>query len=146
MIVVAVIVAALAVGIVFGVLGVRSLVAGAQRRSVDALSGHQVVTAEQVRSLGVASRGRRQVRGTGTLALCHDRVIFVQWVPHAVLEMPFMSITTADTVTSHLGKSVGGPVLRLSWMTPDGADQIAVQVRDVQRWLAALRAAGIAVA
>lgn len=145
MIIVLVIVAVLAVGLLVGVLGMRRMVGGAQRRSVEVLAGHQVVTAEQVRSLGVSSQGKAQVRGTGTLALCHDRVIFVQWVPHQVVDMPFTTITAADTATSHLGKSVGGPVLRVSWMTAEGSDQIALQVGDPDRWLSALRAAGISV-
>ncbi|WP_117000016.1 hypothetical protein [Desertimonas flava] len=143
MIIVLVIVVLLAIVLVVGVLGLRRMVGGAQRRAVDSLAGHKVVTAEPARSLGVSSRGKRQVRGTGTLALCHDRVIFVQWVPHSVVDMPFTTITSADTTTSHLGKSVGSPVLRLSWMTPDGVDQLAVQVRDPQRWLTALRSAGV---
>lgn len=129
-------VVALAVGGVM--LWVRRAVSRSRRTLESALAGQAVVTAENALSLGVASRGKRQLRGSGTLALCHDRLLFAQWVPSSVLEIPFADITDVDTTKFHLGKSVGAPLLRISWLTPDGGDQIALQVRDVDRWLAAL--------
>jgi hypothetical protein len=142
MIVAVVILAVVAVLLVGLMLWVRRAVSRSRRTLDSALAGRPVVTAENALSLGVASRGKRQLRGSGTLALCHDRVLFVQWVPSSVLEIPFADITHVDTTKVHLGKSVGAPLLRISWMTPDGGDQIALQVRDVDRWLGVLPAGG----
>jgi len=119
-------------------LWVRGAVRRSRRVLDGAVAGRAVVTAENALSLGVASRGKRQLRGSGTLALCHDRVVFVQWVPSSVLEIPFADVTAVDTTRVHLGRSVGCPLLRIAWMTPDGGDEIALQVRDVDRWLGVL--------
>jgi len=141
MIVALVILAVVALVLVVVMLWVRRAVSRSQRTLDAALAGRPLVAAENALSLGVASRGKRQLRGSGTLALCHDRVLFVQWVPSSVLDIPFADITGVGTTKVHLGKSVGAPLLRISWMTPDGGDEIALQVRDLDRWLAALPAA-----
>jgi hypothetical protein len=138
MIVALVILAVVAALLVAVMLWVRRAVRRSQRTLQAALAGRPVVAAENALSLGVASRGKRQLRGSGTLALCHDRVLFVQWAPSSVLEILFADITRVDTTKVHLGKSVGARLLRISWMTPDGGDEIAFQVRDVDHWLAAL--------
>lgn len=140
MVIALIVIAALAFIVGLGVLWLRRAVGRGRKALHTALAGREVVRAENALSLGVASRGKRQLRGSGTLALCHDRLLFVQWVPLATLEIPFADITAIDSPRTHLGKSVGAPLLRVSWMTADGGDQIALQVRDLDRWISALPA------
>jgi len=133
---------ALAVAFAVGAWWLRRAVARGRRRVDEVLAGRPVVMAESALSLGVASRGPRQLRGSGTLALCHDRLLFVQWVPSSVLEIPLGDITEVDTTMTHLGRSVGAALVRISWIGADGTDQIALQVRDVERWATALARRG----
>lgn len=92
------------------------------------------------RSLGITSKGKGQVRGSGTLALTEGELIFLQAVPATDTRIPLSSITLVDTCRSHLGKSVGSKLLRVTWTAGHGEDSIAMQVADLDAWYAALAA------
>ena len=92
------------------------------------------------RSLGITSQGVGQMRGSGTLALTDSELIFLQAVPATDTRIPLSSVTVVDTCTSHLGKSVGSKLLRITWTAPHGEDSIALQVADLDDWYAALGA------
>jgi hypothetical protein len=90
-------------------------------------------------SLGVESAGPWQVRGNGNLALTEDELLFAQWVPKRLLRIPRRSIVEVSKTDSHLGKRIGRPLLEVTWTRDDGEqDAIALWVRDLDRWLAAL--------
>jgi hypothetical protein len=90
-------------------------------------------------SFGVESGGPWQVRGNGNLALTEDELLFAQWVPDRLLRIPRRSIVHVSTTKSHLGKTIGRPLLEVTWATEEGdEDKIALWVKDLDRWTAAL--------
>jgi hypothetical protein len=90
-------------------------------------------------SLGVQSAGPRQVRGNGNLALTEDELLFAQWVPQRLVRIPRRSIVEVSEAKTHLGKWIGRPLLKVTWTRDDGEqDSIALWVRDLDRWIAAL--------
>jgi hypothetical protein len=103
--------------------------------------GVDPVRRSAARSLGVTSLGRGQVRGSGTLALTGDELIFLLAVPARETRIALGSITRVDTCRSHLGKSVGSKLLRITWNAETGEDSLALQVPDLDDWYAALAAA-----
>lgn len=93
-----------------------------------------------VRGLGLESRGRGQVRGTGTLALSVDELRFRQWVPRREVRVPLTDVTDIETPRWWLGKTVGRRLLCVRWRTEDGGeDAMAWEVPDLEAWLADLR-------
>lgn len=124
-------------------LFIRRTAARAETTLEQALAGRRPARAETVRGLGVESRGRAQVRGTGRLALVEDELVFVQWVPRRETRIPLGSIEAIETPRVFLGKTVGRRLLAVSWRTADGApERAAWEVRDLDAWRAALSAAG----
>lgn len=93
-----------------------------------------------VRGLGLKSRGRAQVRGTGTLALTVEELRFRQWVPQREVRIPLANVTQVGTERWWLGKTVGRRLLCVRWRREDGSeDAMAWEVRDLEAWLAHLR-------
>lgn len=94
-----------------------------------------------VRGLGLKSRGRGQVRGNGTLALSVDELRFRQWIPQREVRIPLANVTHVGTERWWLGKTVGRRLLCVRWRREDGSeDAMAWEVRDLDSWLADLRA------
>ena len=89
-------------------------------------------------SLGQTSLGYGQIRGTGTLAITPDALVFVLWVPRRQVVIPLARITAVDTTNAHLGKRVGAALLRVRWSSDSGEDAIAWQLADLDSWLATL--------
>lgn len=112
------------------------------RRARKHLQGLDVLREEEgANSLGIESAGKTQVRGNGNLALTADELIFAQWVPNRVTRIPRTSILEVRTAKSHLGKWVGRTLLKVAWTNERGEpDSIALVVRDLDGWLAALTA------
>ncbi|HEU5062254.1 MAG TPA: hypothetical protein VFT79_03750 [Solirubrobacterales bacterium] len=119
-------------GLITGFFGRR-----AHRRH---LQGLELLLEDQgANSFGVGSGGPWQVRGNGNLALTEDELLFAQWVPNRLLRIPRRSILKVSTTKSHLGKTIGRPLLEVTWTTEEGSeDKIALWVRDLDRWIAAL--------
>ena len=116
--------------------GVRRRLASGAHGAAAALDG--VTRQDDVVSLGLASRGGRQVRGNGTLALTADALHFFMWVPSDSTVIQLADITAVDTVRVHAGKTIGGQLLRVAWRSASGEDAIAWRVPDLDGWLAAL--------
>jgi hypothetical protein len=118
----------------------RGLFTGRLRRRAEShFAGLELLRREDANSLGVESAGQWQVRGNGDLALTEDELLFAQWVPNRVVRIPRRSILEVTTPRSHLGKSVGRRLLKVAWSTETGErDSIALWVRDLDGWLAAL--------
>ena len=103
--------------------------------------GSGVRRIETVGGLGLKSLGRTQIRGNGTLALTTDELHFQQWVPRRVVRVPLHRVTEVTTERWWLGKTVGKRLLCVRWQTDEGGeDAMAWQVRDLDAWLADLRA------
>jgi hypothetical protein len=137
----ALVAAAVVGGLALLVLAPALLLRAMRRRGEARLAaaGMEAELSTVAQSLGVASAGRAQVRGNGHLALGPDRLLFAQWVPRREVSIPLAAIRSVDTTRSHLGKTIGSRLLRVTWERPDGAeDTIALHVRDLQTWLDAL--------
>ena len=85
--------------------------------------------------LGLESLGMAQVRGNGCLATTKERVLFRMWMPERSFEVQRSRITAVDEPRSHLGKSKGMKLLKLSFVDERGqADSLAWAVRDLEAW------------
>jgi hypothetical protein len=101
--------------------------------------GDSIRLSANVSGLGVQSRGRGQVRGNGRLVLTPEELRFSQWIPQRETTIPLAAVTSVGTERSWLGKWVGSKLLCVRWRTADGSeDAMAWQVRDLEKWLAAL--------
>lgn len=126
-------------GLTSGVARMRQ--ARSRSKLVNSLGGAAVVVLHDdvATCFGIESRGKKQVRGNGTLVLTKQELVFEQWVPNRVLNVPLAQIAQVDTTRRFLGRSRGGRLLRVSWTTPQGtSDRAAWQVQDVDAWLRAL--------
>src|SRR5688500_15508607 len=86
---------------------------------------------DRANSFGVESRGVAQMRGNGCLAAPSDEVLFVMWIPRRELRIARDRITAVERVASHLGKTIGRPLLRLRYIDEVGrSDSVAWYVRD----------------
>ena len=111
------------------------------RDGLEAELGPTAERTENVRGLGLESRGPRQVRGNGWLALTPDELRFRQWIPDRETRVPRTAVTAVETKRVWLGKTVGRRLLVVRWRTPEGGeDAMAWEVRDLDSWLAALGA------
>jgi len=110
------------------------------RRAQRHLAGLEVLREEPgANSFGIESQGKVQVRGNGNLALTADELIFAQWIPNRVTRIPRASILEVTTAKSHLGKTVGRTLLKVTFTNEDAeTDSIALWVSDLDGWLAAL--------
>lgn len=113
-----------------------------RRRARRDLAGLTVLRWDDANTFGVESLGKGQVRGTGTLALTADELLFAQWVPNRLLRISRAAITEVTTTRSWLGKTNFRQLLLVRWTTDAGADAIALWVKDLESWIAALSAPG----
>jgi hypothetical protein len=88
-------------------------------------------------SLGLASLGVGQVRGTGTLVLTDDELAFAQWRPDRLVRIARAAIAEVDTTRTHLGKTMNKDLLRVRWADAesDVEDTVAFFLRDLGPWL-----------
>jgi hypothetical protein len=94
---------------------------------------------DSANSFGVESRGAAQIRGNGCLGLTADEVLFVMWLPRRELRIPRERISVVERARSHLGKTVGRPLLRVRFADEVGRDDsVAWLVGDLPAWEAAL--------
>ena len=90
---------------------------------------------------GVASLGRRQVRGNGTLVLRADGLSFTRWVPKKDFVFPRDQLLRVEVVRSHLGKSIFRKLLKLHFLNDEGVeDSVAWYVKELDGWVEALDA------
>jgi hypothetical protein len=90
-------------------------------------------------TLGLESRGVFQARGNGALVLTPDEVGWFQYIPERnSLRIPRASIARVDTVKSHLGKTYGRDLLRVTFTNNGQPDSMAWVVTDLDAWLARL--------
>lgn len=113
---------------------------GLQRRIDAAYTPEQIVFEDlQAVTLGLQSRGVFQGRGNGALVLTADELAWFRFIPESTnLRIPRQSITKVDTVKSHLGKTYGRDLLRVSFDNNGEPDSIAWYVADLGAWLTRL--------
>ena len=114
-----------------------AIVRGSRARADAALAG----VGTPLRKMAATALGRTDdttetLTGTGTLVLTTDEVAFAQWRPARLLRIRRVDITRTDTTREHLGKSMKGDVLRLTWRDgPNIEESVAFFVRDLDPWL-----------
>lgn len=98
--------------------------------------------ASRVSFFGVSSRGVGQMRGSGVLLATRDAVAFELWVPRRLVEIPARDILRVEQVKSHLGRTVGRPLLKITWRRRDidGMDSAAWLVEDPTGWARSIEA------
>jgi len=136
----AAILGAVAIGLVLLTLLVRRAKARALLRAEKALRGETIILRDPGASFfGLGSRGKGQTRGNGLLILTDRQLWFHMWLPARELAIPRESIVSVTTPRSHLGKSVGAPLLAVHL---DDGDTAAWCLRGVEEWRGALRRIG----
>jgi hypothetical protein len=90
---------------------------------------------------GIKSKGMGQVRGLGLLLLSKDKLWFKQGVVDNEIEIPIGDIQIISTPKWFLGKSKGRKLLCVHFNTPNGEDEVAFLVRDLDSWCSTLEQA-----
>lgn len=134
--VIALVVAALLV--VGFVVVVRKGAASARGRIEARLGELEVERSSRANFYGVESRGARQVRALGTIALTPEAVVFLQLVPSGELVIPRAAITGTSTARGFLGKTQGRDLLVIEWTTGTGTDRAAFDIPELDAWRSAL--------
>jgi hypothetical protein len=81
---------------------------------------------------GQQSKGVRQLRGNGTLAITDRELYFRKWAPAAEHIIPISAIQVIETPLAFLGKSYGRPLLKIVYRTDnEQTDAVAWYVPDL---------------
>ena len=122
-------------------LAFRTMEPSLRRRVAEAYSPDQIVLEDlKAVTLGLESRGVFQGRGNGALVLTADELTWFRFIRESTdLHIPRVSITNVDTVKSHLGKTYGRDLLRVTFTHDGKPDSMAWLVTDLGAWLARLR-------
>ncbi len=127
-----------AIGAALGglVFWLRALRDKTQAKLLAALGDEEVQLMDpSANCMGLESLGMAQVRGNGCLAATGERVLFRMWMPARSFEVRRSDITAVESSRSHLGKSKGMALLRLSFVNERGQpDSLAWAVRDLEAW------------
>ncbi|MBJ8348173.1 hypothetical protein [Antrihabitans sp. YC2-6] len=140
-------VVAIVAGVLLVVLLVARYVVRAMRRKGAATLEAEFGEGEVQRSdplanyFGLESRGVKQMRGNGTLVLTRNQLWFRRIGGNEALEIPLGAVVDADIASSHLGKRVGRPLLRVRFETTAGPDVVAWYVGDAEGWVGAIQQA-----
>ena len=95
---------------------------------------------ERANSFGIESKGVVQIRGNGCLAASDEELMFLMWLPRRELVIPRPLITGVERVRSHLGKTIGRDLLKVTFTSSEGnPDSVAWYVSDIEAWESALR-------
>jgi hypothetical protein len=106
----------------------------ARRRAIELLGAEPVLSDDGANFFGHASRKGFEIRGNGCLALGDSALVFVMWWPRREHVIELAKVTAVESVSSHAGKWIGSPLLRVSFE----GDSMAWWVRDLDSWLASL--------
>jgi hypothetical protein len=136
-----VILIAVAIFLVVPALVIRAMAPALERRISRTYPREQIVRKDlKALTFGLQSRGVRQGRGNGALVLTADELAWFRFIPErSVLRIPRASITQVDTVKTHLGKTYGRDLLRVTFTNNGKPDAMAWYVPDLGAWLSALR-------
>jgi hypothetical protein len=113
-----------------GILRVRSLRARHRQRLEVVEPRHS----EPASLVGLASEGRWQTRGLGTLALGETHLLFAQLLPERDILVPRDAISSARATRHFLGKTTGDDLLVVTWDVDGLSDAAAFSVPDVGAW------------
>jgi hypothetical protein len=111
-----------------------------ERRISRLYSSEQIILRDlEALTLGLESRGVLQGRGNGALVLTADELCWLRFIPERTdLRIPRENITKVDTVKTHLGKTYGRDLLRVTFTNNGEPDSMAWYVMDLGAWLSQL--------
>lgn len=132
-IVLAVVVVLLLVAAGFTVVGFVKIRSVRSRHRARIASVHPMHS-EPASLVGVASEGKLQTRGVGTLAVGDTHLIFVQLAPERDVLVPRDAITSTRATRHFLGKTTGNDLLVVTWDVQGMTDAVALAVPDVDAW------------
>ena len=99
------------------------------------LNGEQAIKTEPwANFFGLASKGMGQMRGNGALVLTGDELFFIMAAPRREVSIPLSSIKKVHIKKSHLGKTVGHPLLAVDYVFPEGEDSSAWALAAPEEW------------
>ncbi|MCQ3930649.1 MAG: hypothetical protein DPW16_09320 [Chloroflexi bacterium] len=85
---------------------------------------------------GQESKGVTQLRGNGIMVITSSEVYFQQLVTNREWHIALGSIQMVETTKSHLGKSIGRPLLKIRYINPEGrVDTVAWWVKNLDEVL-----------
>ena len=113
-----------------GLVRVRSLRTRHRERLATVAPQHS----EPASLVGLASEGRVQTRGVGTLALGDTHLLFAQLLPERDVLVPRDAITSTRATRHFLGKTTGADLLLVTWDVDGLTDAAAFSVPDVGAW------------
>ena len=94
---------------------------------------------ERANFFGLESSGMSQIRGNGCLAATDDEALFHMWLPKKQIHISRGRITSVSRTNSHLRKTVGRPLLLVTFTNDEGhPDSAAWLVGDLEEWESAL--------
>ena len=139
---------AIGAGILVGVIAIlvvpklviKSMEPALERRISEMYSSEQIILKDlSALTFGLESRGVLQGRGNGALVLAANELCWFRFVPESSdLRIPRENITKVDTVKTHLGKTDGRDLLRVTFTNDGKPDSMAWYVRDLGAWLSKL--------
>ena len=119
-----------AVLVLVGLVRFRSV----RSRHRDRIAAVQPEHSEPASLVGIASEGKTQARGVGTLALGPSHLAFFQLVPERDILIPRSDITSTRATRHFLGKTAERDLLLVTWDTNGLSDAIALATPDVGAW------------
>jgi hypothetical protein len=116
------------------------MVPSLERRISKLYSSEQILLRDLTAlTFGLESRGVLQGRGNGALVLTADELCWFRFVPErSDLRIPRETITKVDTVKTHLGKTHGRDLLRVTFTNNGKPDSMAWYVMDLGAWISKL--------
>lgn len=97
-----------------------------------------LVATTRANSFGELSKGGKQLRGNGALALTKNDLFFVRAMPVKEYDIPIKFITRVSMPKSFNGKSVFARLLCVQYNTDSGTDAMAWAVKDPEKWKKAI--------
>lgn len=121
-------------------LVIKAMEPSLERRISKMYSSEQIILRDlKALTFGLESRGVLQWRGNGALVLTANELCWFRFVPESSdLRIPRENITKVDTVKTHLGKTYGRDLLRVTFTNNGKPDSTAWYVMDLGAWLSKL--------
>ena len=83
---------------------------------------------------GLASDGKTQTRGVGTVAMSQSQLMFVQLVPDREIVVPREDITSVQLTRQFMGSAATRDLVVVTWETSGLGDAVALSMDDAQDW------------
>ncbi len=141
LIIILIVIADVVIDLLFLSWWVKRLRSEAVERLREITEGERVFNVEDCNFFGRLSKGYKQWRGNGMLALTDQGLRFRQLLPRTEILIPVGSVTGLSRPRSFLGKSRFKDLLRVDFVNEEGkSDACAWLLPSLDWWVAALEA------